>query len=242
MGQNVVVSAVGMFTIASAVNGSYLNFVKPSMRWWLMGAGLALVLCAAYGLFIERGSDSAGAEPHVEPGDAGHAHEASRVGWLLTVPFVLIGVVTPAPLGAFAAQRAAAQAPANTDLVQLGALPPGDPVGLSLSEYTGRALFDPDRSLAGRRIHLIGFVALKDPQQPDAGWYLTRMAVSCCAADAYPVRVEILGAPSYPVDTWLSVVGTWIEAPSAGDDSVPVPVLRAELVERTTRPAQAYDG
>lgn len=264
--QNLVLTVAGSFAVSAALNGTYLNFVKPSMRWWLVLAGALLLAIAAHGLFVERDHPKVqpGADERASAGRSGpqveaelplprrsarherqdhdaHTHGGPRTGWLLVLPFVLLGVVTPAPLGAYAAQRDLGSRQATGfSLDDLVSMPAGDPVTMSLSEFTGRAFLDSDKPMTGRRIRLVGFVSLKDPATPSAGWYLTRMAVSCCAADAYPVRVEVRGAEQLPPDTWIAVVGTWVDVP-APEDGPMFAVLDVESQERVPRPEQPYD-
>jgi uncharacterized repeat protein (TIGR03943 family) len=103
------------------------------------------------------------------------------------------------------------------------ALPDAQVVAMPVSDYAVRAVWDSGRSLEARAVRLTGFVT----PRPGGGWFLTRMALSCCAADARAVKIEVRDAPAPPTDTWVEVTGTW--APSAQprtDDGVPVIVAR----------------
>lgn len=108
---------------------------------------------------------------------------------------------------------------------------------LGLSDYSGRALFDDSKSLAGRRVVLTGFVSRRNPDDPSAGWYLTRMALSCCAADAFPVKVEVLGGEQYPVDAWVSVTGTWVPG-QVGTEQKPLAIVSADSIAAVAAPAE----
>jgi len=69
-----------------------------------------------------------------------------------------------------------------------------------------RAVWDRRRTLTGHEIVLTGFVAAPVGDL----WYLTRMHVVCCAADAQPDKVQVLGAARYPTNQWVTVTGAWI--------------------------------
>jgi uncharacterized repeat protein (TIGR03943 family) len=114
-------------------------------------------------------------------------------------------VVAPPAVGWNAAGRA------GTAVLQrppgFPALPAGDPLKLTVLDYATRAVFDDGRSLAGRQVQLTGFVA-----HDRAGTvYLTRMVLSCCAADAQPVKIGLSGQvpAALKADTWLAVTGRY---------------------------------
>jgi hypothetical protein len=72
-------------------------------------------------------------------------------------------------------------------------LPAQPVVPLTLAEFSGRARWD-QASLTGRRVRLTGFVT---PAR-EGGWYLTRMSLRCCAADAMVWRVAVTAAGPVP--------------------------------------------
>lgn len=74
--------------------------------------------------------------------------------------------------------------------------PDGGPVELTRTELTRRALVDPTGSLVDVPVRLRGFV-VHDPAHHDR-YALTRFAIVCCAADAFPIQVvaPAAGAPS----------------------------------------------
>ena len=115
---------------------------------------------------------------------------------------------------------------------------PGDPVVLSLKEFVGRAVYDRGRSLQGTPVRLVGFVT---PDTRGGGFLLTRFIVTCCAADARPLRVAVRGLepPGPAADTWLEVTGTWHAEPRAAEDQRP-PVLDATDVRTIPAPTSPY--
>jgi uncharacterized repeat protein (TIGR03943 family) len=219
---------IGVIAALAALNGLYLNFVKPSLRLPLLVASAVLLLLGAHGAVTDRGAG--GADGH------DHGGGTPRVGWLLVVPFLLLGVVVPPPLGAYSAAE-------DTGLVTvssaegLGPLPDDDPVDLTLAEFQGRALFDPDRSLQGRTVRLVGFAS------PGTGgqWVLTRMSLNCCAADGFAVKVRVAGAPAVADDEWVRVTGTWRPAPIAAPESRELPVLDVRDLIRVPMPENPYE-
>ncbi len=109
----------------------------------------------------------------------GHAHRGPRVAWLLTLPALALLLFPPPALGSYSADREAAQRAAQ-GVGTFRALPAGNPLELTVGEFSSRAIFDSGRSLKGRTVRLTGFVTHGD----DGTWYVTRLLVSCCAADA----------------------------------------------------------
>ncbi|WP_392545247.1 TIGR03943 family putative permease subunit [Oryzobacter telluris] len=237
--QSGLLMVIGVIASIAAVNGIYLNFVKPSLRFPILAASLVLLLMGAYGVWEDRRHGPQ--EDASRPEDDGHGHDHARgprIGWLLVVPFLLLGVVAPPPLGSYsAAEDSGLVTVTNAD--GLGALPPGDPVALTLAEFQGRALYDTDRSLENRRVTLVGFAS---PGRPGE-WVLTRMSLNCCAADGFAVKVAVEDAPPVGVDEWVEVVGTWKTAPLApeGGADPPLPVLVVEDATPIAVPENPYE-
>jgi uncharacterized repeat protein (TIGR03943 family) len=181
-------------------------------------------------------------EQEVEPAEAepsGHQHENSRVGWLLLVPALALLLFSPPALGSFQANRngTALSAASGSDFA---ALPPGDPVRITMLDYAARAVFDRGRSLSGRDVQLTGFVIAGARGTP----YLARLVVGCCAADARPIKVGLTGdlpgilAP----DQWVEVVGRFTEQtdrdPVNGEI---IPYLHVVSVRDISAPNEPYE-
>jgi uncharacterized repeat protein (TIGR03943 family) len=114
-------------------------------------------------------------------------------------------------------------------------------VKVGLVDYATRAVYDEGRSLDGRRLLLTGFVLIGDDGKP----YLARMTLSCCAADARPVKVGLDGSVPTGVaaDSWLEVVGRYT-AKSTKDDvnGGVIPYIEVEEHRRVDAPTNQYES
>ena len=214
----------------SAFSELYLRYVQAGLRPYLVVSGAALVLLGVAMAVVRR------TEHEHEHADDGHRHHGSRTAWLLALPALALLLFPPPALGSYSAEREAAQRAAQ-GVGTFPALPAGDPVELTVGEFSSRAIYDSGRSLKGRTVKLTGFVTHGD----DGTWYVTRLLVSCCAADASAGKVEIRGADALPADTWVTVTGTWHPKGGLGTDAAWPPVLDATTVTRVKQPADPYE-
>lgn len=165
----------------------------------------------------------------------GHGH-GLRVAWLLAVPAVLLLFLAPPPLGSFTAARDGSDAVVEPATYAGLAAPPTAPgaapgaagagagvrvdvvTPMSLTEFIGRSR-DPQKSLEGRRVRLTGFAS---PGANPGEWYLNRLVVGCCAADARRLRVLVHDTgPAPAADSWVDLTGTWRPAPDASATAAP---------------------
>jgi uncharacterized repeat protein (TIGR03943 family) len=245
--QGVLLLLVGATLLKIGVLGTYVRYVKPTLLPLLLVAGAALV--AVGGATLWQVVRAARAAPvtakrtgrgHGHRHAAGHDHEEPRVGWLLLVPTLTLLLFAPPALGAFQADRngTALSSVAGSDFAPL---PAGDPVRLSLMDYAARAVFDTGRSLAGRRVVVSGFVIVR----PDAQPYLARLVVTCCAADARPIKVGLDGpVPSdLAADAWIEVEGTYTERSDRDEvNGDVIPYLRVVSTRDIPAPEQQYES
>ncbi|KMS68921.1 membrane protein [Streptomyces viridochromogenes] len=239
----------------------YLRYVQAGLRPYLVASGCLLVLLAVAAAVVGRPEQEPHAEQrqhaehgehagrdqqrehgeHDESGDDSHAHDqhgghhSPRVAWLLTLPALALLLFPPPALGSYSAEREAGQRAAQ-GIGHFPALPAGNPVELTLAEFGSRAVYDSGRSLAGRTVRLTGFVT-----RDDGTWYVTRLLVACCAADATTSKVEIRDADAPPADAWVTVTGTWRPKGELGTDEAWPPVLDAVAVRRIAQPANPYE-
>jgi len=221
-----------------ALADTYLLYVKAGMRPLLLLS--AAVLLVLGGLRLIAGLRSPRADQH-DPDLGG-----GTAGWLLVVPVLAVALVTPSPLGAFAAGRSALRpvVAAGSSFEPLAPGPDGV-ADLTVTNFLRRALFDERRSLDGARVRLVGLVAPDPSITPGSpgGFRLTRFVLTCCAADARPMQVAVRSLPATvpPTDAWVEVVGTWRPGSGAAGAGGPLPELDAERVGRVRRPAEPYE-
>jgi uncharacterized repeat protein (TIGR03943 family) len=207
--QAIVMLLLGGAVLRTSIGDLYLRYVKAGLRPFLIGAGALLILAAVMTLWHEfRASQSASPEDHHghDHGD-GKPHREPMVGWLIVAPVLGLLLVAPPAMGAFAAGQSgtALSTAAESDFPPL---PSGDGVvPITMLDYASRAVFDKGRSLGDRKVRLTGFLATGS----DGHQMLARMILSCCAADARPIKVGFAGSgPSgLADDSWVEVEGTY---------------------------------
>jgi uncharacterized repeat protein (TIGR03943 family) len=218
---------LGTVVLRIALTGEYLRYVKPGLRPYLLIAAAGLLLLGLVTLvraFLGRAR--------------GGSH-GPGVGWLLLAPVLAFVLVSPPALGAQAA-RTARPPHLATSGGGFPALAGRDPVPLTFPNYLRRALASPSghgSGLVGRTVRLEGFVT----PRPGGGYYLTRMIISCCAADATAVKIMVLGTAGghWAADTWLSVTGRY-QPGHDGDPANQIPLLEARTVRRIAAPRDPY--
>jgi len=228
--QGVLLLLVGAAVLRAGTTDLYLRYVRTGLRPLLLGAGVVLIVAALTTFWYERRAR------HAAP----HAHREPRVAWLLLLPMLVLLLLAPPALGSFSAARsgtALGAAPASDQ----PPLPEGDPVRLSMMDYASRAVYDNGRSLAGRHLTLSGFVLPGD----GGTWYLTRMVITCCAADAQPIKVGLTGTVPgrLKANDWIQVTGSY--ATRKDRDPVnqePIPYLSVESSTPIPAPARQYES
>lgn len=221
--QHVLLVLLGGALLRIAADDTYLRYVRPSHRWLLLAAGAVVVVLAIVGLLRDRAG-------------AGPAHEHGHAPWLLLAPVLVIALVAPPALGADAVGRAAAGNAVVQDSDVFGPLPPGDPAELPVAEFVQRAVWDTTGSLDGREVALTGFVVRRG-----AATDLARLTIACCAADARPNRVRLVGdVGDHAADTWLHVRGV-LQAGSATAAAGHVPALTVTSATVVPAPPDPYE-
>ncbi|WP_432038879.1 TIGR03943 family putative permease subunit [Streptomyces cucumeris] len=241
---------VGLLHIA-LLTDLYLRYVRAGLRPALIASGVLLLALGAVSAALDgfpfdrprTGRDRGDGHGHAghDRGHAGHGHggRGPRVAWLLYVPALTILFVAPPALGSYTASRDDAAAPRAPEPAAGGSLFPPLPrtgvVPMSLNDFTTRAVWDTGGTLKGRTVRLTGFVT---PGR-HGGWYISRLVINCCAADAQVRKVRVHGATAPRADTWVTVAGTWHPTgkPGAGTAS---PALDVTAVRRVPEPADPY--
>ena len=213
-----------------AITGDYTRYVRVAARPYLISAGVAIGALAIASLWqVLRGRTS-----------GEHLHGRFDVAWLLVLPLAAVLLLAPPAVGAYQASRTGSALPPAPS-APYPPLPASDPVQISVVDYASRAVFDAGKTLAGRHVRMTGFLT----RATDGGWYLTRMVVTCCAADAQPIKVGLDGSiPSDATsDRWISVEGTYsIRTAKDRVNGATIPYLAVSAATMTVQPANPYES
>ncbi len=235
-----VLSGIGLLRV-SLFTDLYLRYVKEGMRPMLIASGALLILLGvadAVSYARRRESDGHdGHDGHTDHGDSAHGHShsgAPRTAWLLLLPALSLLFYAPPALGAYTASRQPPKAVTHED--DFAPLPATSPLPMTLSDFTRRVQQDRTRAIEGRTVRLTGFVT---SGERDDHWFLNRIVISCCAADAQSVKVRVHRTPPPPADTWVTVTGTWHPGGTLGTSSASA-ALDARSVEKVAKPANGY--
>ncbi|KOX10294.1 hypothetical protein ADL05_25440 [Nocardiopsis sp. NRRL B-16309] len=179
----------------------------------------------APGTTAASGADDATAVAERYGHGDGHGHDHARapgIAWMLLLPVLAVFVVAPPALGAYTVETSAESAAPPRDSARSGRFDdgleeaaPGEVVEMDIQAFIMRAWIDEDRTLVGREVELTGF-AVPDPD--GEGWYLARLQMACCAADAVVNKVLIDDGEIPEEDSWWRVRGTWVEPEGALED------------------------
>jgi uncharacterized repeat protein (TIGR03943 family) len=233
--QNILLVLLGGALLKISFTGTFLRYVKPSHKWLLVAAGAIMVLLALVSITRELLNAK-----EVEPaGHEGHKH-SSTSAWLLLLPVLAVFLVAPPALGADSVQRASTNRTASTGVGSsiFPPLPAGKAISLPLSDFSSRAAFDSGNSLNDRSIELTGFVV-----HDGKSIYVARLAIACCAADAFPVKIKIEDSAAFealPNDTWVTVLAT-VKPGSATKLNDYVPSATVSDINQITQPEDPYE-
>ncbi len=219
--------------LRASLTDTYLRYVKEGLRPFLIAAGALLITAAVMTLWHDlRGRGGPTADDH--------GHHEPRVGWLLMLPALGLLLVTPPALGAYAAGQSGTVLSAQAADSSFPGLPPGDPVKVGLVEYATRAVFDQGKGMPGRTFQLTGFVT----PGPGGAPMLTRMVMSCCAADGRPIKVGMVGdvPGDLPPDTWVQVLGTYSTRVEQDPiNKAGVPFVEVQSWQKVAAPKRQYE-
>lgn len=219
----------------SLFSRDFVNYVRPGYRPFLVATGACLVALAVVGTIRMWRGQAADGEEHAGHGE--HSH-GPRAAWLMFLPVVVIFFVAPPALGSYTANRDGGRAVSgNVDTSEYRTGSPY-PMPMDVWEFYALAREDGQGVLRGQPVEITGFVVPRE----QGGWYLSRIKIFCCAADAAALKVRIRGKPSPPADSWVTVVGTWV--PPAHGVRVQQgvdPELAVTRLERVPEPSRPYE-
>jgi len=221
----------------------YLRYVKESLKPWLIASGAILIVLGLLQLADVWRTARREQAGHAELAGHAESHPAPRIAWLLVVPILAIFLIAPPALGAFTAERQSSVTTAPAATAQAPPLPPGDPVALALNDYASRAIWDDGKTLVGRNVSMTGFAT----SAPNGGWYLTRLTLTCCAADATVTKILVVGedsssspTPVPATNSWVTVIGQWV--PGGGTQSeTAIAHVQAHTVTPVPTPTNPYE-
>jgi uncharacterized repeat protein (TIGR03943 family) len=218
---------VGTVLLRLELTGTYGRYVRLGMGPWLAVTGVAVIVLGLVTLLR--------AIRHEQPDDA-HGHHRrggdSRAGWLLLAPVAALLLVAPPTLGSYGVDRGT-QVDVRAGGPVLDPLARGaEPTTMTLLEFGQRAFDHDGASFNGATVRLTGFVAGAE----EGGFRLARYQIACCAADAAPVVLRVVGTHGSPQrDQWVTVTGTF---QPGGDE---VPELAATSVVEIPAPDDPYE-
>ncbi|MDQ2880277.1 MAG: TIGR03943 family protein [Actinomycetota bacterium] len=227
--QNILLLLLGGALCKIAWNGSYLRYVKPSVLPFLVSAGVVILALGliSIGRDVLAGRDAADQHDH-----------AGRSPWLLVLPVLAIFLVAPPALGADTVARSARTLAPHQPSVRFPALPAGPAPALPMSDFVTRAAWDDAGSVNGRQVRLVGFIV-----HGGNTTYLGRLVISCCAADATPVKVRLEGRTGLaylPQDSWYEVRGQVVPG-SARSNTRFTPTLTVSDLHPIPTPREPYE-
>jgi uncharacterized repeat protein (TIGR03943 family) len=236
--QGVVMLLFGGAVLRASVTDMYLRYVKEVLQPFLIIASLVLIVAGVMTLWYDWRASRAGAadeHPH-GPG----AHREPRVGWLLVLPVLGLLLVAPPALGSYTASTAGMSLSDDQRISSFPPLPDVPLVELTVFDYAARAVWEDGRSLEGRRVQLTGFLLTDRDGQPQ----LARLVLSCCAADARPVKVGLDGdiPADLADDTWVRVIGSYVDRTGVDPiNEATIPYLRVESWREVEPPTRPYE-
>ena len=215
---------VGTVLLRLTLNGTYARYVRLGMGPPLAIAGAAVIVLGLVTLLH--------AFRHTNPVDAHDHRGGNRVGWLLLAPIAALLLVAPPTLGSYGVGRGA-EVDIRSGGSVLDRLEPGAaPIPMTLLEFGQRAVDQDGVSFNGATVQLTGFVAGAEK----GGFRLARYQIACCAADAAPVVLRVVGTGAGPArDRWVTVTGTF--QPGGGE----MPELAATNVVEIPAPLDPYE-
>ena len=228
--QNILLVLLGGALLKISFSGLYLRYVQKSLLPLLIAAGVTMIGLALFAIIrdVRRGKAA----------DDGHEHShSSRSTWLMLLPVLAVFLISPPALGGDVVNSAADTNQTQRSRNLLGELPSGDVVPLSMTEFVTRTAWDESGTLDGRRVKLTGFLL-----RADGATYVARLAISCCAADARPLKVRVTGdVPALPDEQWVEVTGKVVPK-SANEKNSWVPSFTVESFTAVAEPVEPYES
>lgn len=220
---------VGAVLLRLTVTDTYSRYVRPELGIFLTMSGIFVIVLGFATLVGALRRRNTAAHDH----DHDHDHDAVGVGWLLLAPIAALLLVAPPTLGSYGVGRAAAIDIRTGDAV-FESLPRSTaPRPMTLLEFGQRAFDHNGSNFNHAPVQLTGFVSDTESR----GFQLARYQIACCAADATPVVIQVVGTSGDPppLDQWVTVTGTF--QPGGRE----VPKLAATSIVEIAAPNEPYE-
>ncbi|MDX3663991.1 TIGR03943 family protein [Streptomyces sp. ID05-26A] len=229
--QNILLVLLGGALLKISFSGLYLRYVQKSLLPLLIAAGVIMIGLALFAIVQDIRRGKAASEDDHE-----HSH-SSRSTWLMLLPVLAVFLISPPALGGDVVNSAADTNQTQRSRNLLGELPSGDVIPLSMTEFVTRTAWDESGTLDGRRVKLTGFLLRAEGET-----YVARLAISCCAADARPLKVKVVGdVPALPDEQWVEVTGQVVPK-SANEKNSWVPSFTVESFTPVAEPVEPYES
>ncbi|GGN24507.1 TIGR03943 family protein [Lentzea pudingi] len=229
--QNILLVLLGGALLKISFSGLYLRYVQKSLLPLLIAAGVIMIGLALFAIVQDIRRGKAASEDDHE-----HSH-SSRSTWLMLLPVLAVFLISPPALGGDVVNSAADTNQTQRSRNLLGELPSGDVIPLSMTEFVTRTAWDESGTLDGRKVKLTGFLLRAEGET-----YVARLAISCCAADARPLKVKAIGdVPALPDEQWVEVTGQVVPK-SANEKNSWVPSFTVESFTPVAEPVEPYES
>ena len=232
--ESLSLASLGGVLLWLAMSGRYASFVPPSARLGIIASSIGLFACA---LALSARID-AGEHNSTDTATSYRATTRGLVALLAAALLILPFRVSPSELaaGAIGARPTSGGSTIDADTDDSTEDTPGDSDnsangGAGQASPSGKLELTTDnfysqveemiangRAHDGQRVELTGFVLSAEAASAQASiprvtdeesFAVARMAIWCCAADAYPVGFAVRWAgPAPAADSWVHVSGT----------------------------------
>jgi uncharacterized repeat protein (TIGR03943 family) len=229
--QNILLVLLGGALLKISLSGLYLRYVQKGLLPLLIAAGSIMIGLALFAIIrdVRRGKA-------VSDDDHEHSH-SSRSTWLMLLPVLAVFLISPPALGGDVVSSAADTNQTQRSRNLLGDLPSGEVIPLSMTEFVTRTAWDESGTLDNRRVKLTGFLT-----RADGNTFVARLAISCCAADARPLKVKLAGdVPALPNEQWVELTGKVVPK-SANEKNSWVPSFTVESSASIAEPVEPYES
>lgn len=236
--QAVLLLALFFFLGSKVVSNQLSWYINPRFIT-LTYIGILFLVVLIYRLIMDMKGSFA---PH-RYDEHDHDHSSAPVNLLIMLIPLLVGILIPArPLGS--ATVSSKGLTTSSPIVnsqsgdgQLVLLPEEFTIVDWVMSFYSEEDID---QYVGEQASVIGFVYF-DERLPNGQFFVSRIILSCCAADGYAVAmiVDWPNTASLKQDTWVRVRGS-VEKAYFADNSQAIPRIRAEMVEIVPQPDQPY--